>query len=205
VNICPKSVTIRRVKGAAASDTVDIKPVSSIANINKIIVNIDEPVNIKFLRFHKHDDYYCNKYKLLEYDKCYCNDIKTHNFVHFYITIEESNNKAIILAFLPRNKTEVLLRQVANEICDICEWLEEKQNVNCIVFRYGKPVHRSDNKFKWARQLSLVLKEAREHSTMAGSLTSRVNHISEETSLKVQKTRTMTIKPGNSLDCINVS
>ena len=199
MNFCPKMICIRRTP-KKGSDRQELNPSKDIAFIERIVIHIDEPVKIRFLAFHTKDNAYCTSVKNRSAEKQFCQDIKSAKYVHFQIEKEgyDSDKFMFLLAFLPRAKIESELYLVAKELCDIAEWLEITQPVNCIVFRYGTPRHQVQNEIKWQRDLEKAIKETRGIYTI-GQITGRIKHIREDNQKQI------TIWPASLFDSINVS
>jgi hypothetical protein len=166
MNICPKVITIRRKKnneGNIETERFPIDPTyDSIASIKNIVINFDEAVSFMFLAFHIKDDVYCAKYKIHNADKRVC-EIKNIQYAHFYFSLGgySPDESEYLVAFLPRIMQYSELSRLTNELCGIAEWLELK-NINCIVFRYGKPVHITENNKHWQKQFDNAIKETKE-------------------------------------------
>jgi hypothetical protein len=199
LEICPKTVTIRRTK-MPNSDRLTIIPCNNIASIENIIINIDEPVTIRMLSFHVIGNRYCSDYKIATAEKRFCTDIKSR-YVHFHISKKgyPPEKSEFLISFLPRNKTDSELYQLARELCDIVEWLEIRTKMNCIVFRYGLPVHWMDDPIPWQRKLEKILKET--HADyIIDPIEGRIKHIREE-----KKCVNLTVYGANLFESINVS
>jgi hypothetical protein len=170
-----------------------------VASIKNVIVNIDEPVNIRFLAFHTIDKLLCNEYKDKKAEKIFCKDIDA-KYVHFHFSIEgyPSDNSEYLVAFLPRSKMGGELYKVAKELCDIIEWIEFRQKVNCIVFRYGHPIHSTDSPVHWQRQLERIVTETRNDYTI-GSVEGKIKHVREDAD------KSLTIGAASLFDNINIS
>ena len=198
MKICPKTRTIRR-STTIGSDMMDLLPSYDLAHIKKIFVNINEPVVVRLLGFHVNDKTYCELFMLTDADKRYCEGLKSQ-YVHFQIVKEgyPADESMFFLAFLPRIKTESELYQVVKEICDVIEWLEIKQTVNCIIFRFGHPKHNMENKTKWQKQLDRVIKETKYLYTI-GKINGRIKDVYES------KKRCLTISPAPLFESISVS
>jgi hypothetical protein len=198
LSICPKVVTIRRTK-TPRSDRLTISPVGSTASIENIVVNIDEPVNVRLLAFHVMGMSYCANYKIIDAEKRFCLDIKSQ-YVHFHIQKEgyPPEMSEFLIALLPRSKTESELYRLANELCDIAEWLDIKQKINCIIFRYGPPVHWMDDSVRWQKQLEGAIKETR-LNYFIDKIVGRIKHIQEGDK------RNLTIHNAALFESINIS
>jgi hypothetical protein len=144
LNICPNNIVIRRTHDVG-SDKIDIISSGSIASIQSIIIHIDEPVSIMLLAFHTKNKYYCRKYKNEDADKKFCDN--KIDYIHFYLSLEgfPSDESKYLIGFLPRYKNIFELEKLADEFCKVTEWLKVTERVNCLVFRYGLPVHGTDN------------------------------------------------------------
>jgi len=197
LKICPNAINIRR--STTGSDMMDLSPTYDLAHVNKIIININETVVVRLLGFHVNDKSYCKLYKITDTNKRYCETIKS-KYVHLQIVKEghPSEESMFFLAFLPKIKTENELYQVVKEICDVIEWLEIKQNVNCIIFRFGHPKHNMENKSKWQTQLDKVIKETKKLYT-TGKINGRIKYVHED------KKRCLTVSPAPLFESINVS
>jgi hypothetical protein len=198
LTICPGTTTVRRTK-TLYSDRLTIVPVDSIASIANIIVNIDEPVTIRLLAFHTANNLYCSKLKAENAEKKFCLDIKSR-YVHFHFLKDgyPPEKSEFLIAFLPRSKTKNELYQVAKELCDIAEWLGGKQKINCIVFRYGHPVHRMNDLMQWQKQLEKILCETQKNYFI-GKIEGRVKDV------RVDKCKNITIYNTNLFESINVA
>jgi hypothetical protein len=196
VVICPKPITIRRTK-APNSDRLAIVPVDSIASIENIVINIDEPVTIRLLAFHTIGKFYCSDYKIEPAEKRLCLDIES-KYIHLSKEGYPAEKSEFLLAFLPRSKTAGELCHLTKELCDIIEWLEIKQNVNCIVFRYGPPVHRNDDSIYWQKQFETIINETR-RDYLIGQITGRIRHVRED------DYKYITIHSANLFESINIS
>jgi hypothetical protein len=196
--ICPKVVTIRRTK-VPHSDRLTISPIGNTASIANIVVNIDEPVMIRLLAFHVIGMSYCSNYKIVDAEKRFCSDIKSQ-YVHFHIQKDgyPPEKSEFLIACLPRNKTEGELYQLAKELCDITEWLDIKQKTNCIIFRYGPPVHWMDDSVRWQKQLEIAIKETR-INYLIGQIAGRIKHVREDDN------RNLTIYNADLFESINIS
>ena len=203
MNICPKSVTIRRKKkgeGDIETDRFPIDPTSdNIASIKNIDINFDEAVSILFLAFHVNNDVYCTKYKIQKAEKRVC-DNKKIKYAQFHISLSgySSNDSEYLVAFLPRIMQCSELSKLADELCGIAEWLEIKQ-INCVVFRYGAPVHGMDGTMHWQKQFNKTIKETMELS-LVNKIDGKIKHI--PTSLK---NKNLTISKNFPMENINVS
>jgi hypothetical protein len=161
LNFCPNSITLRQTHDPG-SDKLDISPNDSIAMIKSVIVHIDEPVSIMLLAFHTKDKSYCKKYKINSAEKRFCDNVV--DYIHFYLSFEgySLDESKYLIALLPRSKKYSELEKLANEFCKIVEWLEIKEKMNCLVFRYGPPVHGTDNIRHWQKQFAKNIKDAKE-------------------------------------------
>jgi hypothetical protein len=170
-----------------------------VASIKNVIVNIDEPVNIRFLAFHTIGKLLCNEYKDEKAEKIFCKDINA-KYVHFHFSINgySSDNSEYLVAFLPRSKMYGELYQVATELCDIIEWIEFRRKVNCILFRYGHPIHSMDSPFRWQKQLEKIITETRNDYTI-GRVEGKIKHVREDSC------KSLTISAASLFDNINVS
>lgn len=198
MTICPKTVTIRRTR-APDSDRLTLVPIGNIASIASVVVNIDEPVTIRLLAFHVVGRYYCSNYKIEGAEKRFCLGVKSR-YVHFHILKEgyPPEKSEFLIAFLPRNKTEGELYKLVKELCDVSEWLNVKQKINCIIFRYGPPLHWMDDSFRWQKQLKIVIEQTRA-DYLISQIEGRIKHIREEDS------RNLTVYNANLFESINVS
>jgi len=181
------------------SDRINLFSDCSIAFIENIVVNIDEPVIIKLLGFHVKDKLYCNSYELLEANKRFCEEIKL-KYVHFQITKEMPAAERImfIIAFLPRIKLDSELDLIIKEISATIDLLEINQTVNCLLFRFGKPRHQTDNKFKWQKQFDKKLAEINKKYKL-GLINGRIKHVREDNE------KCLIISSALLFDSINVS
>jgi hypothetical protein len=197
--ICPPKITIRRTHDRG-SDRICITPNDSVASIEKVVVNIDEPVSIMPLAFHTKDKVYCDMYKLEIADKRFCDTVI--NYVHFYFLIGgyPVDKSAYLIAFLPRWKKQSELDRLVNELWETVEWLEIRQKINCVVFRHGPPVHGTDNLFHWQKQLEKNIKETRTLYITTLQMDGKIKHV--PTSL-VDKH--LTVSSNNPFACFNVS
>jgi len=203
MSICPKVITIRRKKkyeGDIETDRLPIDPTSdSIASIKNIVINFDEAVSVMFLAFHINNNVYCEKYKIQEAEKRIC-DNKDIKYAQFYFSLSgcSPDESEYLVAFLPRFKECSELSKLANELCNITEWLDIKQ-INCIVFRYGAPVHGTDDIRHWQKQFTKAIKEMKELSLIY-KMDGRIKHIST-----FLKNINLTISKNEPLENINVS
>ena len=165
MNICPKVITIRRKKkdeGDIETDRFPIDPTyDSIASIKNIVINFDEAVSLMFLAFHTEDGVYCTEYKIHEADKKVCENKNIH-YAQFYFSLGgySLDESEYLVAFLPRFIECSKLSKLTNELCNITEWLGIKQ-MNCIVFRYGTPVHGMQDSMHWQKQFNKALEETK--------------------------------------------
>jgi len=165
MDICPKKITIRRKKkdeGDIVTDKLPIDPTyDSIASIKNIFIHFDEDVSLMFLAFHIKDGIYCAEYKIQEAGKRVC-EIKNIQYAHFYFSLRgcSSDESEYLVAFLPRIMQYSELPKLANELCDVAEWLGLKY-INCVVFRHGKPVHGTEDIKHWQKQLNKAIKETK--------------------------------------------
>jgi hypothetical protein len=198
LEFCPNTICIRRTE-RKGSDRIDLTPVYDLAFIEKIVINIDEPVIIRFLGFHVKDKTYCGSLKVQNVNKRFCFELKSR-YVHFQIIKEgyPTEKALFLLAFFPRIKSDQELYQVVKELCDITEWLGIRQQINCIIFRYGAPRHQKDNRYQWQRNLEKTIKETKKLYTI-GRFIGRIKHIQENNN------RCLTISSANLFDSINVS
>ena len=198
MKFCPNVINIRRTK-KNGSDRLNLVPVPDLAFIKSILINIDETVIIRMLGFHVKENAYCEAFKITDTNKRYCSDIKS-KYVHFQLKKEgyPSEQSNFLLAFLPRIKTEGELSKVAKELCDIIEWLEIRQQINCIVFRFGSPRHQMDNQKKWQKYLEKTIDETKRLYTI-GRVTGRIKHIRND------KEKCLTVSSAKLFDSINVS
>ena len=203
MNICPKIITIRRKKekeGDIETDRFPIDPTSdSIASIKNIEINFDEAVSILFLAFHINNDVYCTEYKIQEAEKRVC-DNKKIKYVQFYFSLNaySSNESEYLVAFLPRFIECSKLTELTNELFNITEWLGIKQ-INCIVFRYGAPVHGMDDIMHWQKQFNKTIKETKELS-LVNKMEGKIKHIPASL-----KDKNLTISKNFPMENINVS
>lgn len=204
MELCPGTICIRRTT-TSGTEKIDVTPVFDLAFIEKLVVEINEPVNIRYLGFHVKDTIYCNSLKNQNADKHFCMDFKAKpKYVHFEIIKEgyPPEKSLFLIAFLPRSKSENELNHVAEELCGIIEWLGVLQPVNCIIFRYGSPVHRKNSLTQWQRSLDNAIKGTKGLYTV-GQITGRIRHISEN--VQKNKARHLTISPASPFESINVS
>jgi hypothetical protein len=203
MNICPKIITIRRKKkdeGDIEADRFPIEPTyDSIASIKNIDIRFDEPVSILFLAFHVDNDVYCTKYKIPEAEKRIC-DNKNIKYAQFYFSLSgySPNESEYLVAFLPRIVKYSELPKLTDELCSIAEWLEKKQ-INCVVFRYGAPVHGMDDVRHWQKQLNYAIKETKEMSLLL-KMEGTIKHIPT-----FLKNKNLTISKNIPLENINIS
>ena len=198
MKICPNFKNIRRSK-IVGSDRIDLTSTYNLASIKNIIINIDEPVAIRLLGFHIDDSSYCKSLKITNAEKKYC-DRKKSQYVHFQIIKEgfPEEQSQFIIAFLPRIKLEHELEVVVKEICDVIEWLEIKHNINCIIFRFGKPVHNTEDTFRWQRQLEKIIKQVRNYYTI-GQINGFIKQVRQDNE------KCLTISAASCYESINVS
>jgi len=198
LKICPKLKNIRRTK-EVGSDRVNLTSTNNLASIRNIIINIDEPVAVRFLGFHINNVSYCKELKITNEDKKYCEMLKSQ-YVHIQLVKEgfPEDQSQFIIAFLPRIKLDHELEIVVKEICDVIEWLEIKQTVNCIIFRFGKPVHNTEDTFKWQRQLDKVIKQVRNYY-MIGQINGLIKQVRQENE------KCLTVSAAYRFESINVS
>ena len=198
MEFCPNVICVRRTK-IVGSDRINLAPIHALAYIKRVIINIDEPVNIRFLGFHVKDKAYCDSLKIQNTNKRFCTDIKSQ-YVHFHLIKEgyQPEKSMFLLAFLPRIKTENEMEQVVKELCDVIEWLEMRQQTNCVVFRYGSPRHQKDNRYQWQKSLDRIISETKDLYTI-GRVVGRIKHIHEDDE------RCLTISTADLFDSINVS
>jgi len=203
MSICPKVITIRRKKGNEGdieTDRLPIDPTSdSIASIRNIVVNFDEAVSVMFLAFHINNNVYCEKYKIQKAEKRVCDNTNI-KYAQFYFSLSgySSNESEYLVAFLPRFIECSELSTLANELFTITEWLDIKQ-INCIVFRYGMPVHGMDDSMHWQKQFNKALEETKE-LFLIYKMEGKIKHI--PTNLK---NINLTISKNEPLENINVS
>jgi len=203
MDICPKVITIRRKKkddGDIETDRFSIDPTyDSIALIKNIVLNLDEAVSLILLTFHINEKSYCTKYKIHKAGKRVC-DIKNLHYAHFYLSLDghSPDESDYIVAFLPRIMKYSELLKLANELCSIAEWLDIKY-INCIVFRYGKPVHGMDDIKHWQKQLNSAIKETKELYLLY-KMEGRIKHIPT-----FLNNKNLTISKNIPLENINVS
>jgi hypothetical protein len=202
MNVCPKMLTIRRKRKDESDIETDRFPIDptddSIASIKNIVINFDEAVSVMFLAFHTKNNIYCERYKIQDADKKVCdNNIR---YTHFYFSLDgyRPDESEYLVAFLPRFINCSELSTLTSELCATAEWLGIRQ-INCIVFRYGAPVHGMDNIIHWQRQLDKTIKETKELSILY-KVTGKIKHI--PTSLKEKN---ITISKNILLENINVS
>jgi hypothetical protein len=165
-----------------------------------VVTHIDEPVSILLLGFHTKRRTYCAEYRIEDADKRIC-EIAI-DYVHFCISIEgyPVNESEYLIAFLPRMILPAGLQKLADEFCYIAEWLEIAQKINCLVFRYGPPVHNTDNIMHWQKQFQRNLEETRALYIVSSRVEGRVRHIATS---PVEKN--MTISKNQLFECITVS
>jgi hypothetical protein len=203
MTICPKVLTIRRKKKTEGDIETDRLSLNStydcIASINNIVINFDESVSIMYFAFHTINNAYCTEYKLLEADKRVC-DNKNLNYVHFYFSLGgySASESEYLVAFLPRFTICSDLFIFSYVLCSVAEWLGIKQ-INCVVFRHGKPVHGMDDSTHLQKQLDKAIKETKEFSILH-KMVGRIRDI--PTSLKEKN---LTISKNIALANINVS
>ena len=203
MNICPKTIYIRRKNTDAKNiktDRLEINPPDDcIASIRNIVINFDETVAVMFLGFHTKDKKYCTIYKQTNAEKYFC-DNKPIKYVHFYFSIDgcPPGETEYLVAFLPRSKTIAELSVLANELRNVTEWLKIKQ-INCLIFRFGAPVHGMGDSMHWQKQLDKNIKEMKALSvirTMRGRI--------KEISVSLQN-KNLTISKNYPMENINVS
>jgi hypothetical protein len=203
MNICPKLITIRRKKESEDDIITDRLPVfptnDQIASIKNIVINFDEAVSIRFLAFHTGNNSYCSKYKIQNADKRVC-EYPNMNYVHFYFSLGGYTFKdsEYLVAFLPRVLKYTDLPKLTNEFCNIAEWLGIDY-INCIVFRYGAPVHGMDDSRHWQKLLDKAVKE-----TKGLSLLHKMEGMIKHIPITVEN-RNLTISKANPFENINVS
>jgi len=170
MNICPKVITIRRKKKSEDDIETDRLPIyptyDCIASIKNIDVHFDESVSMIFFAFHTINHAYCLRYKSLKAEKKVCEN-KIIHYVHFHFSLGgySADESEYLVAFLPRFTKYSELPILANELCSIAEWLNIKQ-INCVVFRYGKPVHGMGDSTHLQKQLDKEIKEMKEFSIL---------------------------------------
>jgi len=203
MNICPKVIIIRRKKIDEEDIETDRFPIDptfdSIASIKNIVINFDDAVSILFLGFHVNNKVYCTKYKIQEAGKKVCENKKI-KYTQFHISLSSysPNDSEYLIAFLPRIIQCSELSKLADELCGIAEWLEIKQ-INCVVFRYGAPVHEMDGTMHWQKQFNKAIKEMRNLS-LVNRIDGKIKHI--PISLK---NKNLTISKNFPMENINVS
>lgn len=197
MKICPQDIIIKRTE-EVGSDKVDLLPTNEIAAIKSIEIYMDETIRIKLLGFHVNEKAYCESYKILEADKRYC-EAKKSNYIHFFIDKEGflQDESMFVLAFLPRAKSENEIEKIVKELREIINFLEIKQNINCIIFRFGKPIHDTDNLLKWQKQFDKKLTEINKNNFI--KVNGRIKHIREDSK------KCLIIRRANLFDSINVS
>lgn len=198
---CPKTITLRRAKDIG-SDKIDIIPDDSVAAVKSITIHIDEPVAIMLLAFHVKNKSYCGKYKVTDAEKRFCDTIIIDiDYVHFYLSLEgySPDESKHLIAFLPRLKDYSELDKLANEFCKVTKWLEIKEKTNCLVFRYGPPVHGTDNIRHWQKQFEKNIEETKGVYAIH-RMEGKIKHIPISASNK-----NMTISKNNLFNNINVS
>lgn len=200
MSICPKRIILRRAQGSG-SDRLKIDPTDdSIASIRAVVTHVNEPVLITLLGFHTRRRAYCAEYRIEEAVKRACD--MTVDYVHFCILMEgyPADESEYLVAFLPRFKPSSELQKLTNEFCYIAKWLEIKRKINCLVFRYGPPVHGTENIMHWQKRFQRILKETRDSYVAPFQVEGRAREVL--TSL-VEKN--MTISKNLPFKCINVS
>jgi hypothetical protein len=167
--------------------------------IKSVIVHIDEPVAIMLLAFHAKDKSYCKKYKTNSAEKRFCDN--AIDYIHFYLSLEGylSDESKYLIALLPRVKSYSELEKLANEFCKITEWMEIKGKMNCLAFRYGPPVHGTDNIRHWQKQFEKNIKDTKD-LYIIHRMEGKIKHIPASFANK-----NMTISKNNLFDNINVS
>jgi len=203
MNMCPRVITMRRKKrdeGDIETEQFPIDPANdSIASIKNIVINFDEAVSIMFLAFHVKDSLYCTRYKIDKADKRVCEN-KNIQYAQFHFSLDgyTSDESEYLVAFLPRIIQDSELSKLTNELCGIAEWLGIKQ-INCIVFRYGAPVHGMDNITHWQKQLNNAIKETKKLSLLT-KMEGKIKHIPT-----FLENKNLTISKNIPLENINVS
>ena len=203
MNVCPELLTIRRKKkneDDIETEKFPIEPTDdSISSVKNIVINFDEAVSFIFLAFHTKNNAFCSRYKIKEAEKKVC-DNKNIQYTQFYFSLKgySYNESEYLVAFFPRFIDCSDLPILANELCSIAEWLDIKE-INCIVFRHGKPVHGMDDIMHWQRQLDKAIKETRKLSLLR-KIDGRIKHI--PVSLK---NKNITISKNIPFENINVS
>jgi hypothetical protein len=195
---CPKTITLRRAHDAG-SDKLDIIPDNSIAAIKSVIIHIDEPVAVMLLGFHVKGKLYCEKYRLDNAEKRFCDNVV--DYIHFYLSLEgySLGESKYLIALLPRLKVYGELEKLANEFCTVTEWLEIKEKINCLVFRYGPPVHGMDNIKHWQKKFKEKIENSRQLYVIP-RMEGNIKHIPISS-----HDRNLTISKNNLFDNINVS
>jgi hypothetical protein len=194
--ICPKSTILRTVK-STGSDRISITPVPQIANVEQVVTNIDTPVSIRLLSFHVGGTY-CSKYKDDDAEKRLCND-KITDYVHFHISKENYpvDESEYLIAFLPSAK-ENDFERVVDELYALVQWLEIKNKINGIIFRYGKPVLGSDNIKNTQHKLDKFIADKKKGHSV---ITCRISPVSES----IKGNRSLTISNNKLFKSIDVS
>jgi hypothetical protein len=184
------------------TDRLEINPTDDcIASIKNVVVNFDETVSVRLLGFHVKDNKYCTTYKETDVEecKCFC-DNKTVKYVHFYFSIDgyDPNETEYLIAFLPRSKTTSELSVLTRELCTVAEWLGTKQ-INCLIFKFGAPVHGMGDSMHWQKQLDKNIKE-----TKALSLISAMRGRIKDIPVSLRN-KNLTISKNFPMENINVS
>jgi hypothetical protein len=151
------------------------------------------------LAFHVQGKLYCKEYRLDNAEKRFC-DVAV-NYIHFYLSLEgyPLDESKYLVALLPRVKNYNELEKLADELCKVTEWLEIKEKTNCLVFRYGPPVHGTDNIKYWQKQFEKSI-EATRQLYIVHRMEGRIKHISILPSAK-----NLTISKNSLFDAINIS
>jgi hypothetical protein len=127
LNICPKTIILRRTP-KFGSDRLDIIPTDpGIASIKSVVTHINEPLSIMFIGFHTKNKAFCAEYKITGDVKRVCDIEIKINYVHFYLSLEgyPAGESEYLVAFLPRFQPPSELQNLSNE------WKE-----NLKIFRY---------------------------------------------------------------------
>ena len=195
--ICPQDIIIKRTE-EVGSDKFDLLPTNDIASIKSIEIHMDETIRIKLLGFHVNEKVYCDAYKIQGADKRYC-ETKKSKYIHFLIDDEGflHDESMFVLAFLPRSKADNEIEKIVKELCEIINFFEIKQNINCIIFRFGKPIHDMDNLLKWQKVFDRKLIEINKNNLI--KVYGRIKHVREGGK------KCLTIRHAALFDSINVS
>jgi hypothetical protein len=191
--LCPKAKIITRTSQEPLSDRLSIvlpdgdEYLEPVAYIESIIAQIDERVMVRLLAFHTEDGVYCAEYKDDNAEKRFCCDNSATRYVHFHCSIDR-NPVDYLLAFLPRSKNKEDLRTVVVELYMTAKWLNISQEINCIIFRYGRPIHESENKYHWQEILDNYLEEMK-RTRKTPIIEAQIKHIQEKSGTDKQHKR----------------